>query len=98
MPKLVRLYIRNVLLGFVIAAIFVALLMAFDVGGLRHLLTGSSSGYLAIGMLWFANGIVFAGVQFALAVMALRERPGPRGGTPVGLTPAPVRVVAKRRH
>lgn len=100
MPKLVRLYIKNVLIGFVIAAIFVAMLIGFDVGGLRHLLTSSSAGYMAIAMLWFANGIVFAGVQFAIAVMALRERDsGPRGGTRAPVTrriPAPVRVAAKR--
>ncbi|WP_375173142.1 hypothetical protein [Pseudooceanicola sp.] len=100
MPKLVRLYIKNVLIGFVIAAIFVAMLIGFDVGGLRHLLTASSAGYMAVAMLWFANGIVFAGVQFAIAVMALRERDsGPSGGTRAPVTPripAPVRETAKR--
>ena len=99
MPQLIRLYIKNVLIGFGIAAAFVGLLIGFDVGGLRHLLTGSSAGYLAIVMLWFANGIVFAGVQFAIAVMAMREKDeGPRGGTRAPVTtriPAKVRVAAK---
>lgn len=102
MPELVRMYIKNVLIGFGIAAVFVALLMIFDVGGLRHLLTSSSAGYLAIVMLWFANGIVFAGVQFAIAVMAMRETDnGPRGGTraPVATrVPARVRVAAHPRQ
>ena len=96
MPKLVRLYIKNVLIGFVIAALFVALLITFDIAGLRHLLTSSPAGYLAIVMLWFANGIVFAGVQFAIAVMAMREKDtGPRGGRKqpvVQMTPSPVRA------
>ena len=100
MPKLVRMYIKNVLIGFAIAAAFVALLIGFDIGGLRHLLTSSSAGYLALVMLWFANGIVFAGVQFAIAVMAMREKPGgPCGGlrAPVTFrTPARVRVAAPR--
>jgi len=102
MPKLIRMYIKNVLIGFVIAAVFVAMLIAFDVGGLRHLLTSSSAGYMAIAMLWFANGIVFAGVQFAIAVMAMREKDsGPRGGTRAPVTlhqPAPVRVAAEARR
>ena len=100
MPKLIRLYIINVLIGFAIAAAFVALLLTFDVAGLRHLVTASSGGILAIVMLWFANGIVFAGVQFAIAVMAMREKPeGPRGGTRAPVTfhePARVRVTAGR--
>ncbi|WP_261315447.1 hypothetical protein [Pseudooceanicola nitratireducens] len=98
MPKLIRLYIRNVLIGFGISAIFVAALIAFDVAGLRHLMLGSSAGWMAIAMMWFANGIVFAGVQFGLAVMALRERDDtPRGGTraPVATRiPAPVRATS----
>jgi hypothetical protein len=97
-PKLIRLYIRNVLIGFGISAIFVASLIAFDVAGLRHLMLGSSAGWMAIAMMWFANGIVFAGVQFGLAVMALRERDDtPRGGTraPVATRiPAPVRATS----
>lgn len=83
MPKLVRMYIANVVLGFAIAAVFVALLIGFDIGGLRHLLTGTPSGPLALVMLWVANGIVFAGVQFAIAVMALGTgNSGPDGGKP----------------
>lgn len=88
MPTLIRMYIRNVLIGFAIAGVFVGLLMAFDVGGLRHLLTSSRAGYLGIAMMWFANGIVFAGVQFAMAVMAMRDKDdGPRGGTPAPVAP-----------
>ena len=102
MPKLVRMYIKNVLIGFAISAAFVALLIGFDVGGLRHLLTSSGAGYLAVAMLWFANGIVFAGVQFAIAVMAMREKDDtPRGGTRAPVTtrtPARVYVAAKPRN
>lgn len=101
MPKLVRLYIKNVIIGFVIAAAFVAALIGFDVAGLRHLMLGSPAGWMAIAMMWFANGIVFAGVQFAMAVMAMREKDdGPRGGTkaPVATRiPARVRVAANRK-
>ena len=84
MPKLIQLYIRNVFIGFAIAAAFVAMLLWFDVMGLWHLVSTSSDGLLALFILWFMNGIVFAGVQFGWAVMALAEDDnGPRGGSPV---------------
>jgi hypothetical protein len=96
MPKLVRLYIRNVALGFAIAAIFVGLLLWFNVMNLWGLVSTSDVGLLAVGILWFMNGIVFAGVQFAFAVMSLAEKKdGPRGGTPVSHHLEPIRVEAK---
>ncbi|MEX0308173.1 MAG: hypothetical protein AB3N12_12385 [Ruegeria sp.] len=84
MPKLIRLYITQVALGFVISAVFVGVLLAFNVANLRHLITGSEIGLIALLMIWFMNGIVFAGVQFAYAIMSMAEKPqGPRRGTPV---------------
>lgn len=82
MPKLVRLYITQVLIGFGIAAAFVAMLLWFDVAGLWHLVSHDKAGVLAVIVLWFANGIVFAGVQFAIAIMRMAEPDdGPKGGT-----------------
>ena len=84
MPKLIKLYILNVMIGFAIAGAFVAMLLWFNVMGLWHLVSTSDSGLLAVFILWFMNGIVFAGVQFGWAVMALAEKDnGPRGGTPL---------------
>lgn len=80
MPQLVRFYIRHVLIGFAIAAVFVAGLVALDVMGLRHLLLHTDGGTLALVMLVFGNGVVFAGVQFAIAVMGLAEPRPPSGG------------------
>ncbi len=80
MPKLVRLYITNVLIGFAIAAAFVAMLLYFNLGNLWHLVTHSDVGVLAVVILWFANGIVFAGVQFAIAVMRLKDDGDGSGG------------------
>lgn len=73
MPKLIRLYITQVLIGFGIAAAFVAMLLYFNLANLWHLVTHSSSGLLAVFILWFANGIVFAGVQFAIAIMRMKD-------------------------
>lgn len=81
MPRLVRLYIRQTLIGFVIAAGFVVLLLAANVGNLWHLVTHTPAGPLAVGLLWLFNGIVFSGVQFGITVMRMAEAgDGPGGG------------------
>ena len=102
MPKLVRLYIVNVAIGFAVAGAFVAALLLWDVAGLRHLIFGSPVGWLALVMMVLFNGLVFGGVQFAIAVMQMAEPDdGPRGGRkqlmPIRLVAVPVAVTAKRR-
>jgi hypothetical protein len=103
MPALVRLYIRNVLIGFAIAAAFTGLLLWFDVAGLWHLVTHTAEGPLAVALLVVFNGIVFSGVQFGIAVMRMAERPeddGRGGGRVVLAEPVPVlaRVPVHRRR
>lgn len=73
MPKLIRLYITHVAIGFGIAAAFVAMLLWFDVANLWHLVTHSDKGLLAVVILWISNGVIFAGVQFGIAVMRLKD-------------------------
>jgi hypothetical protein len=82
MPKLVRLYIVNVLIGFALAGLFVAMMLYFNIANLWHLVSHSDKGILAVFVLWLANGIVFAGVQFAIAVMGMKDDDDdePRGG------------------
>lgn len=99
MPALVSLYIRNIIFGFLLAIAFVGALLALDVAGLRHLILASPMGWVALVMLVVFNGIVFSGVQFAIAVMRMADsgdgRPrGPRSPvTPiVTQTPGLVRV------
>ena len=99
MPELIKLYIRHVAIGFVIAAAFVAMLLWFNVMNLWHLVSTSDVGVMAVVILWFAHGIVFAGVQFGWAVMALAEPDdGGSGGKRqrVALKPAPVPVRNER--
>ena len=98
MPKLVRLYIVSVAIGFAIAVAFVAGLLWLDVAGLRGLVLGSQSGWLAGLMLVVFNGIVFAGVQFGYAVMALaRDDAGGAGGRRMPNMPLMMPVLAKVR-
>lgn len=80
MPKLVSLYIRNVLFGFALSGVFVGALMYFNIANLWHLVSSSSMGWVAALMLFMFNGIVFAGVQFAIAIMRIDEDDEPRGG------------------
>lgn len=95
MPELIKLYIKNVIIGFGLAAVFVAILLWFNVMNLWSLVSGSDVGIMAVVVLWFAHGIVFAGVQFGYAVMAMAEDPsGPRRGTPVVDMFRPVKVEA----
>lgn len=100
MPALVRMYIRHVLIGFAIAAVFVAGLLWFNIGNLWHLISTSPVGWMAVAMLFFANAIVFSGVQFAIAVMQMAEKEGKGGGTraPLATTrPAMARSAASDR-
>ncbi len=99
MPKLIRLYITNVAYGFALAVAFVAMLVWADVANLRHLVLETEMGWLAGVMMVIANGVVFAGVQFAIAVMRMADSgDGPKGGTraPV-VRMEPVRVQAIAR-
>lgn len=100
MPELVRLYIRNVLIGIGLAVAFVAALLGFNVANLRHLILGSDMGWIAVAMLVVFNAVVFSGVQFAIAVMRMAE-PEDRGNgglrVRVSDEPAPVRAAAPAR-
>jgi hypothetical protein len=82
MPELIRLYVKNVAIGFAIAAVFVAMLLYFDIANMWHLISRSDNGWLTVLVLWILNGIVFAGVQFGIAVMSLKDDDDdePRGG------------------
>lgn len=97
LPKLVRVYIAQSLIGFALGAAFVALLLAFDVAGLRGLIWRSEGGWLALTMLVVANGLVFAGVQFAIRIMRLADAddqdPGPSLRFPLARAP---QLVAQR--
>lgn len=102
MPKLVRLYIESIAIGFALACGFVVALVVMDVAGLRGLILGSEIGWVAAAMMVVFNGVIFSGAQFAYAVMRMADDgEGPRGGrlrrVPVPV-PVPVRVEASTRR
>jgi uncharacterized membrane protein len=102
MPKLVKLYIQQVLVGFALSALFVSALLYLNVANLWHLISGSEMGWIAAGMLFLFNGLVFAGVQFAITIMRMEERNDtPSGGkrVPVAASiPVPVEATAPKRR
>ena len=99
MPELIRLYIRNIFFGFLLAVAFTVALVGLDVANLRHLTLETSGGWLALVMLVAFNTIVFAGVQFAIAVMRMAEpeRPPSRGNPALVTPPEPAGVPAIAR-
>ncbi len=101
MPRLVQFYIRQVILGFGLSALFVGLLMGFNVANLWHLVSGSDMGLLALIMLWVFNGVVFAGVQFGISIMRMDQFDGGSGGgrqQPLVQQTAPVVVPAQTQN
>lgn len=97
MPKLVRLYIQSIAVGFALSVLFLGALIWLDIGGLGGLILGSSTGFVAAGMLIVFNGIIFAGAQFAYVIMRMADHgDGPRGGRAMRLEPVPVKVEARK--
>ncbi|MEM1301650.1 MAG: hypothetical protein AAGH17_03625 [Pseudomonadota bacterium] len=73
MPDLIRLYIQQCIIGFILSAIFVVMLFAFNIMNLWHLVTHTQGGWLAAFLLFVFNGIVFSGVQFGIAIMRMKD-------------------------
>ena len=99
MPDLIKMYIRQSIIGFALSAVFVALLLYFNVVNLWHLVTHTDVGFLAVFLLWLFNGIVFAGVQFGIAIMLMKsddddDDDDHHRGMPVVLTPIRVEATA----
>jgi len=85
MPRLVRIYIIDVITGFGLSALFTGLLLWLDVAHLWHLVTSVQGGWIAVLMLFVFNGIVFAGVQFGITVMGMAND-GTGGGRKARVT------------
>jgi hypothetical protein len=100
MPDLIKMYIRQSIIGFGLSAVFVALLLYFNVVNLWHLVTHTDVGPLAVFLLWLFNGIVFAGVQFGISIMLMADSndDDDHRGRPIGLTPLRAEARASRKH
>jgi hypothetical protein len=93
MPMLLKFMCRHALIGAAAAVVFVAAMLALDVGGLATLIGTSSSGTLAVALLTFFTALTFGGLQMGIAIMSMKEERD-EGGLPddAQLEPVPVRV------
>ena len=73
MPPLIRLYIRQCLMGLAIGIAFSMVLVAFNVANLGHLVTNVNGGWFAFALLSVFNGLVFAGVHFGITIMRMND-------------------------
>lgn len=71
LPRIVRLYILNAALGFVLSGIFTAAIIWLNVANIGHLVAHVSGGWLAALVFFVLNGLVFAGVQSAIVIMGI---------------------------
>ena len=72
-PDHIAFILRHGLIGFALALIFVAMLLAFDVAGLWHLVTHTADGPIAVIMLVVFFTITFGAVQIGYQIMMLGE-------------------------
>lgn len=72
-PILVQFFIKHILIGFGLAAVFVGMLLGFDVMGLRGMIAREEYWPSALFNLCFGNATVFGAVQVAYAVMSMAE-------------------------
>lgn len=71
MPKLIKVYLQQIAIGFALSGVFTAILLYMNVGNLGHLVFNSSDGLLGLFLIFFFNGLVFAAVQFAIRIMRM---------------------------
>jgi len=100
MPKLVKVYLQQIAIGFGLSAVFTAILLYMNVGNLGHLVFNSSDGLLGLFLIFFFNGLVCAGVQFAIRIMRMGyddddDDDDDRGTSIRSFDPVPVRVSAQ---
>ncbi|MGJ8627481.1 MAG: hypothetical protein ACSHXB_11045 [Sulfitobacter sp.] len=76
MPKIFRFYIFHCVIGFAISALFTGALLYLNIANLWHLISTSDIGLMAVTVFWVLNGIVFAGVQTAVAIWLMAEPEG----------------------
>jgi hypothetical protein len=100
MPHAVRFMVLHGLVGFGLAALFVAAVLWSDPGGVGRLIL-REGGLPVIGLLWFFIGLTFGSVQIGAAVMLQDGRgDAPRGGRRQRAAPAlvPARVAVRVRR
>lgn len=68
-PPLVLFLIKNAAIGFVMAFIFVGVMLAFNVGNMMTVATQSDVGIFAMVLMTLMIGLTFSSLQMGFAVM-----------------------------
>ncbi|MBF9060673.1 hypothetical protein HKCCSP123_15940 [Rhodobacterales bacterium HKCCSP123] len=104
MPSHIRFILKHAAVGLGIGVAFVAMLLAFDVGGLWHLVTHTAEGPIAVLMLTVFCTITFGSAQIGYKIMTMGEegRDDDKGGKrdavfTLDAIPVPVRAERPRR-
>lgn len=102
MPDHIRMIIKHGVIGFGISVAFTAMILAFNVGNLWHLVTHTAEGPIAVVMLVVFGTITFGSAQIGYKIMSMGEeddgdKGGKRDALPVG-DPVALQVEADSRH
>jgi uncharacterized membrane protein len=73
MPAHIRFILKHAAVGLGIGVAFVAMLLAFDVGSLWHLVTHTAEGPIAVLMLTVFCTITFGSAQIGYKIMTMGE-------------------------
>lgn len=80
MPSHIRFLLKHAAIGGVAGVAFVALLLAFDVVGLRQLVLNTAEGFVALAVMTMLFVITFGSVQMGRAIMSLGRADDTPGG------------------
>jgi len=98
MPDHIRMIIKHAFIGLGISVAFTAMILAFNVGNLWHLVTHTAEGPIAVIMLIVFGTITFGSAQIGYKIMSMGEEDeddqgGKRDALPVA-DPAAIPVEA----
>lgn len=81
MPDHIKMILKHAFIGFGISVAFTAMILAFNVGNLWHLVTHTAEGPIAVIMLVIFGTITFGSAQIGYKIMSLaEEEDNDRGG------------------
>lgn len=73
MPDHIRMILKHGLIGFGISVSFTAMILAFNVGNLWHLVTNTAEGPVAVAMLVMFGTVTFGSAQIGYMIMSMGE-------------------------
>ena len=73
MPDHIRMIIKHAFIGFGISVAFTAMILAFNVANLWHLVTHTAEGPIAVVMLVLFGTVTFGSAQIGYKIMSMGE-------------------------